>query len=124
MNSSKNASLEGLPTELRLTIWQFALQDSECHIRRGREEKKPTRSIWALLHVSQQIRAEVLPMFFPLVTIHIREDLTEANIGTWLDVVGSSAISEMKKTHIHSKRMCAGSRRNEWVAKLLLLISA
>lgn len=112
---SRNASLEGLPTELRLAIWQFALQDSKCHIRRGREEKKPTRSIWALLHVNQQIRAEVLPMFYPMVTIHIREDLTEANLSTWLDVIGSRAVTEMKKTHLYSKRMCAGSRPDEWV---------
>lgn len=111
--SSRGASLEGLPTELRLLIWQLTLQDSECHIRRGREKKKPSRSIWALLHVNQQIRAEVLPMFFPLVTIHLREDLTESNLSTWLDIVGLKAVSEMKKTHLYSKRMCAGSRPDE-----------
>ncbi|CZT25734.1 uncharacterized protein RCC_11403 [Ramularia collo-cygni] len=109
----RSASLSGLPTELRLSIWQFALQDSECHIRRGRSEKKPTRSIWALLHVNQQIRAEVLPMFFPMVTIHLREDLTERDLETWLDVIGPRAVCEMKKTHLYSRRMCAGSRPDE-----------
>lgn len=105
--------MDRLPTELRLVIWQFALQDSECHIRRGRDEKKPTRSIWALLHVNQQIRAEVLPMFFPLVTIHLREDLTKDDLTTWLGIVGTNAVAQTRKMHMYSKRMCAGSRKDE-----------
>lgn len=121
------ASLPGLPVELRLIILQHALLlNSRIEIRHQRKctsnpistiikrtlqetisPSSSSRTAWSLLQINSQIRTEALPLFFELCNFHFYDTLTRSLLASFLQTIGGDAIIGcMKHVSFHTRGKC------------------
>ncbi|KAF2160572.1 hypothetical protein M409DRAFT_28957 [Zasmidium cellare ATCC 36951] len=108
MDETPRACLLGLPAELRLTVFEWALADSHVNLRHQR--KRPTEDIrnpWAYLQINSQIRQEVLPIFYETVAFKLQDGMTEPKLQSWLEFIGPEATARIKKVEFNCKGRCA-----------------
>ncbi|KAK5119452.1 hypothetical protein LTR85_007552 [Meristemomyces frigidus] len=104
----KQASLLGLPAELRLKIYDYALGDASLKLRHRITYRGHTiRNICALLQVCRGMGLEMHPVFFSTVTFDFQDGFTEANMRAWAEAIGEQAVSELRKLHFNGKKRCA-----------------
>lgn len=121
------ASLPGLPVELRLIILQHALLlNSRIEIRHQQKctshpistiikrtlqatisPSSSSRTAWSLLQINSQIRFEALPLFFELCNFHFYDTLTRSLLASFLQTIGGEAvIGRMKHVSFHTRGKC------------------
>lgn len=121
------ASLPGLPVELRLIILQHALLlNSRIEIRHQQKctshpistiikrtlqatisPSSSSRTAWSLLQINSQIRTEALPLFFELCNFHFYDTLTRSLLASFLQTIGGDAIiGRMKHVSFHTRGKC------------------
>lgn len=121
------ASLPGLPVELRLIILQHALLlNSRIEIRHQQKctsnpistiikrtlqatisPSSSSRTAWSLLQINSQIRSEALPLFFELCNFHFYDTLTRSLLASFLQTIGGEAvIGRMKHVSFHTRGKC------------------
>lgn len=121
------ASLPGLPVELRLIILQHALLlNSRIEIRHQQKctshpistiirrtlqatisPSSSSRTAWSLLQINSQIRTEALPLFFELCNFHFYDTLTRSLLASFLQTIGGEAvIGRMKHVSFHTRGKC------------------
>lgn len=121
------ASLPGLPVELRLIILQHALLlNSRIEIRHQKKctshpistiikrtlqatisPSSSSRTAWSLLQINSQIRTEALPLFFELCNFHFYDTLTRSLLASFLQTIGGDAvIGRMKHVSFHTRGKC------------------
>lgn len=121
------ASLPGLPVELRLIILQHALHlNSRIEIRHQQKcttnpistiirrtlqatisPSSSSRTAWSLLQINSQIRTEALPLFFELCNFHFYDTLTRSLLASFLQTIGGEAvIGRMKHVSFHTRGKC------------------
>lgn len=121
------ASLPGLPVELRLIILQHALLlNSRIEIRHQQKctshpisamirrtlqatisPSSSSRTAWSLLQINSQIRTEALPLFFELCNFHFYDTLTRSLLASFLQMIGGDAvIGRMKHVSFHTRGKC------------------
>lgn len=121
------ASLPGLPVELRLIILQHALLlNARIEIRHQQKctsnpistiikrtlqatisPSSSSRTAWSLLHLNSQIRTEALPLFFELCNFHFYDTLTRSLLASFLQTIGGDAvIGRMKHVSFHTRGKC------------------
>lgn len=121
------ASLPGLPVELRLIILQHALLlNSRIEIRHQQKctsnpistiirrtlqatisPSSSSRTAWSLLQINSQIRSEALPLFFELCNFHFYDTLTRSLLASFLQTIGGeTVIGRMKHVSFHTRGKC------------------
>lgn len=121
------ASLPGLPVELRLIILQHALLlNSRIEIRHQQKctshpistiikrtlqatisPSSSSRTAWSLLQINSQIRTEALPLFFEICDFHFYDTLTRSLLASFLQTIGGDAvIGRMKHVSFHTRGKC------------------
>lgn len=121
------ASLPGLPVELRLIILQHALLlNSRIEIRHQQKctshpistiirrtlqatisPSSSSRTAWSLLQINSRIRSEALPLFFELCNFHFYDTLTRSLLASFLQTIGGDAvIGRMKHVSFHTRGKC------------------
>lgn len=121
------ASLPGLPVELRLIILQHALLlNSRIEIRHQQKctshpistiirrtlqatisPSSSSRTAWSLLQINSQIRTEALPLFFEICDFHFYDTLTRSLLANFLQTIGGDAvIGRMKHVSFHTRGKC------------------
>ncbi|KAI5364121.1 putative 2EXR domain-containing protein [Septoria linicola] len=118
------ASLPGLPTELRLMILQYALEDTRIDVRRYRKKHEnnnklynklkstiaPTsqtkRSPWSILQINSRIRNEAHQLFFSSSAFHFHDALSSPDFSNFLSTIGASAISHVRTLYFHTRGRC------------------
>lgn len=121
------ASLPGLPVELRLIILQHALLlNSRIEIRHQQKctshpistiirrtlqatisPSSSSRTAWSLLQINSRIRTEVLPLFFELCNFHFYDTLTRSLLASFLQTIGGeTVIGRMKHVSFHTRGKC------------------
>lgn len=121
------ASLPGLPVELRLIILQHALLlNSRIEIRHQQKctsnpistiikrtlqatisPSSSSRTAWSLLQINSQIRSEALPLFFEFCDFHFYDTLTRSLLASFLQTIGGDAvIGRMKHVSFHTRGKC------------------
>lgn len=107
MDVPARLSLLGLPVELRLRIFEYALQDVHLKLRHRLACCGHTiRNAWALLQISSVVRREVRLPFFETVTFEFRDGMTEAELQAWMDAIGPDAVSRLSKLSFVCRGKC------------------
>lgn len=95
------ASLMGLPSELRLSIFEFALADEQINLRHRQNSRiahaqSSKRVGTAFLAINSQLRREVKPIYLENVTFSLRH-FTEQDLHGWLETIGRENIHRLRK---------------------------
>ena len=109
MMQHPQASLLGLPVELRLLILEFALLNSSMEVRHRKPKRIPRNKpdkAWAILQVNSQIRSEAYPVFFEHCHFRLFDGRT-VELSEFVDLVGTQAVSRIKSLTIHSSGKCS-----------------
>ncbi|CAK1367033.1 unnamed protein product [Cercospora beticola] len=120
MSQYPQASLPGLPTELRLQILELALKDARIEIRRQRKSARlnrlipatflprlHTKTAWSLLHLNSQIRRESQPLFYSLGDFHIYvKNIPREKFVMFLETIGTEAIKLIRTMFFHTRDRC------------------
>lgn len=108
------ASLLGLPSELRLRIYDLYLEDLHIALRRpepcqGSQNDTGTQS--TILDVCRTIRKEIYTSFLQTVTFELGEVMTERNFSAWLDAFGVEAVWNLRRLNFYCEGKCS---RRDW----------
>lgn len=107
MDSIPRASLLGLPTELRLAIFEYALVDTGISLwRRKQKPSDNIRSAWAYLQIDHRTRQEVRPLLFETAVFALCDGMSAEKLEAWLQCVGEEATAKIKRVEFHCKGRC------------------
>lgn len=107
------ASLLGLPAELRVAIFEYALQHVHTRLRDWLLKGKPSSHQyclhwpWSIMHINRQIRDEVVPTFYQHVRFEIFDGATEKRLREWLAVIGEDAVARIRTIGFECYAMCS-----------------
>jgi hypothetical protein len=104
---SPRASLLGLPVELRLQIYNYLVTNVHINLRRPWSYRDYTdRKPWSWLHISQQTRAEILPIFYQSVQFQVLDGFTAKRLCAWLDAIGTDAVAHLRRLRFECEGHC------------------
>lgn len=105
LESMQRNTLLGLPAELRIPIYEYAVQDAK--VKLGPRMKHHDPSAWTLLSACRQVRQEAYSIFFAGVQFEIRDHFTEPQLREMLEALGSEAVTYMKKLNFALMSQCS-----------------
>lgn len=107
MDTIPRASLLGLPTELRLTIFEYGLVNAHINLRHRRQRScEDLRSPWTFLQIDRRTRQEVLPLFYETAVFNLLDGMTAEKLEAWVECVGHEAIAKIRRVHFYCKGRC------------------
>lgn len=101
----------GLPAELRIAIFEYALADEHVSIRHRRSsscEDLPIR--WngtALLAINSQMRHETYPVFLDNTTFEFYDGFDEQDLRRWTKTIGYENLHKVQAIVFHCMGRCS-----------------
>lgn len=107
MDATPPASLLGLPTELRLAIFEYTFADTHIHLRhRQQRSSQDVRTPWACLQINRHFRQEALPLFYETAVFKLLDGMNAGKLEAWLECVGHEAIAKIKRVEFFCEGRC------------------
>ncbi|KAF2724015.1 hypothetical protein K431DRAFT_282280 [Polychaeton citri CBS 116435] len=107
-NNPPEASLLGLPTELRLQIYSRLLDSTHLKLRhRLLFQSHGVQNPWAYLQICQIVRSEIRELFFTTVVWEFHDGFTRANLQMWTDAVGKDSVAWLRHLRFFCKGRCS-----------------
>lgn len=107
-HAPKAATLLGLAAELRLKIYEDALEHSHVKLCHRSTVRAPIlRNDCALLQVCRLIRNEVLPTFYSTIVLEFLDGFTEQDLHRWMSTVGEESISDLRRLYFSCANRCS-----------------
>jgi len=107
------ASLLGLPTELRIQIYNYILPGISIKLsdrlpyRTHTISNRDVRSACAWLQICRLIRHELHNDFYSTVTFEVQEGFPSHKLGSWLKAIGPEAVEKLRYVIMFGKAKCS-----------------
>lgn len=111
MANHPQASLCGLPTELRLSIFEWALLDTpaKIHHRERPRSRDGQVNAWAYLQLNRQIRNELLPTFYENAKFEIVYFFNTEDLEAWIEHTGPDNVARIKRLEFTCEGQCTST---------------